>query len=228
MMICSCVVLTVITVGISYPEAVCGDSLVFPVREVQASWNYRSGKHILTFDTSVLLFSLSIWPQRTFCAECCQTLVSPSRQKLPLEGCCPAVCERQSAKSAPVLRTPCRLSPTGTGPRPGRSCSPCWWRCWLAEMSMLFMGPWGSSQVSDQTHIHTHTEVVHVHPLKSVTVVSSSTRLLLKASYFCLVSHFASFVDREQTWLPQHKACKLLQVNFYFYKVSTAPASFSL
>lgn len=77
------------------------------------------------------------------------------------------------------------------------------------------------------SNTHTHTEVVHVHPLKSVTVVSSSTRLLLKASYFCLVSHFASFVDREQTWLPQHKACKLLQVNFYFYKVSTATASFS-
>lgn len=53
-------------------------------------------------------------------------------------------------------------------------------------------------------------------------------KMLLKTSYFCLVSHFASFVDREQTWLPQHKACKLLQVNFYFYKVSTAPASFSL
>lgn len=77
------------------------------------------------------------------------------------------------------------------------------------------------------SNTHTHTEVVHVHPLKSVTVVSSTTRLLLKTSYFCLVSHFASFVDREQTWLPQHKACKLLQVNFYFYKVSTATASFS-
>ena len=100
-------------------------------------------------------FFLSVWPRRTFCTECCQTLVSPSRLKLPLEGCCPAVCERQSAKSAPVLHTPCRPSPTGIGPRPGRSCSPCWWRCWLAEMSMLFMGPWGSSQVIDQTHTHT-------------------------------------------------------------------------
>lgn len=39
--------LAVFAVGISHPEAVCGDSLVFPVREVQASWNNRSGKLFL-------------------------------------------------------------------------------------------------------------------------------------------------------------------------------------
>lgn len=36
--------LAVFTVGIRHPEAVCGDSLVFPIGEVQASWNHRSGK----------------------------------------------------------------------------------------------------------------------------------------------------------------------------------------
>lgn len=48
-----------------------------------------------------------------------------TRPKPPSESCCRAACGRPSAKCAPAWRTPCRPSPTGTGPRPGRSSSPC-------------------------------------------------------------------------------------------------------
>lgn len=59
--------LAVFTVGIRHPEAVCGDSLVFPVREVQASWNHRSGKpcfilnlrkHVQTSQTLLIMLQI--------------------------------------------------------------------------------------------------------------------------------------------------------------------------
>lgn len=95
------VLLSVFAVGISHPEAVCGDSLVFPVREIQTTWNYRSCKHFSIFFffvvykwqkfclPKVFLHTILIWPQRAFWTKSCQTPVVPLQAKAAIRELLP-------------------------------------------------------------------------------------------------------------------------------------------